>query len=117
MRCPVCSGELEERDVAPCYDCGHASSELGELSRGEHDYHVFTIFGQEIVLCDFCDADFGSYMPEYLGLPSGSPMDYPLELVRKVIAPRSSRDGYCVECQHRLAFQLFLKAVREYNSA
>jgi len=56
-----------ERAVAPCFDCGHEESELGELAAGEHEYHRYRIFDREIVLCDFCDADFGSYYPSFVG--------------------------------------------------
>ena len=63
--CPICGGSLQERTVAPCFDCGHAESELREFAAGEHEYHLYRVFGPEIVPCDFCDADFGSYYPSY----------------------------------------------------
>lgn len=113
MQCPICSGELHEIQVAPCFDCGHATGEIEECARGEHEYHTFSLWDQRLVLCDFCDADFGSYYPDYFGLPESSPQDYPLELVEIVDSPSISTDLYCPLCKRRLAFLQFLKAVRE----
>jgi len=115
--CPLCAGSLELIEVAPCFDCGHSPDELGELARAEHEYHVFEIWGHEIVLCDFCDADFGSYYPEYWGLPAGPLPDYPLTLLRKVDNPEIGRDGYCPSCKHRLAFLLFRVSAKAHNGA
>lgn len=109
--CPICATSLTRIRVAPCFDCGHSSAELDELANDEHDYHVFRLWGLELVLCDFCDADFGSYYPDYWGLPGGFPMDYPLELVGKVEQPVAGEDGYCPQCKHRLAFLDFRAAV------
>ena len=117
MQCPLCSDRLELRAVAPCFDCGHAPDELGELEREEHDYHRYELFGQTLVLCDFCDVDFASYYPEYLGLPEGSCRDYPLERLSKVDSPKPAEDWYCPSCQRRLAFVSFLVNAREHNSA
>ncbi len=111
-KCPICEGMMERRTVAPCYDCGHLPHELEELARGEHEYHHFSIYGQQIVLCDFCDADFGSYYPEYLGLSGKRPQEYPLELISKVVEPAQEEDGYCPACRHRAAFLTFLMNVR-----
>lgn len=113
--CPICGGALEDIEVAPCYDCGHEPAELDELSRREHEYFVYSCFGQEIVLCDFCDVDFGSYHPKYFGSKRAWPEDGPLERVRGIDDPRPARDGYCARCRHRKAFLSFLKAARKYN--
>jgi len=110
--CPICASSLEERAVAPCFDCGHSPSELEEFERGEHEYHVFSIWGHELVLCDFFDADFGSYHPDYFGLPAGPHPDYPLQLIQKVEQPSLAKDFYCPNCKHRLAFLIFLSKVR-----
>jgi hypothetical protein len=117
MECPICSGTLKEIQVAPCFDCGHAPDEIGECQRGEHEYHLFSLWSQELVLCDFCDADFGSYFPDYFGLPEGPPQDYPLELIAKVASPSIATDLYCTSCKQRLAFLKFLKAARTHNAA
>lgn len=118
MNCPICHGPLEQRQVAPCFDCGHDPSELEELLRGEHQYRWYLSFGQRIVLCDFCDADIGSYLPEYFGLPAGPcGGEYLLESLEPVADPRPAVDACCPACQHRLAFLLFLQAARESNAA
>lgn len=115
--CPICADPLEERTVAPCFDCGHSPSEIGEFERGEHDYHVFSIWGQKLVLCDFCDADFGSYFPDYFGLPEGPHPNYPLQLICELEHPSLVKDLYCQRCKHRLEFLSFLAKVRIQNAA
>jgi hypothetical protein len=116
MLCPICKGSLEMRKVAPCYDCGHFPEELVELERGQYEYHVFKLFGQEFVLCDFCDADFDSYDYDYLGVPEEFENNFPLELIAKVEDPHSEEDGYCTKCKHRQAFLVFLKNLRDYHT-
>lgn len=115
MHCPICSAAMTDRTVAPCYDCGHAESEIGEFERGEHEYNVFELWRHELVLCDFCCADFGSYFPEYWGLASGPPAEYPLNYLRPVPSPALATDAYCPECNHRLAFLRVLAEVRGQN--
>lgn len=105
--CPLCAGPLTLIEVAPCFDCGHVPRELDECRRGEHEYHVFELWGRELVLCDFCDADFGSYFPDYWGLPEGPLPDYPLQLIRRVEHPDIAQDMYCAACRKRQAFLLF----------
>ena len=105
--CPLCTGPLSPIEVAPCFDCGHAPRELDECRRGEHEYYVVELWGRELVLCDFCYADFGSYFPDYWGLPDGPLPDYPLRIVRDVEKLAVAQDMYCPTCQHRLAFLRF----------
>ena len=111
--CPICSTPLKPIRAAPCFDCGHASSELDECVADSHEYHLFRIWGEEIVLCDFCDADFGSYYPDYWGLSGNTPgeQSYELELLEKLVSPRVSEDLYCPSCERRLAFLRFRAAV------
>ncbi|MDG3414910.1 hypothetical protein P5E37_29165 [Vibrio parahaemolyticus] len=117
MKCPICNSVMESIDVAPCWDCGHSRRELEELHNDEHEYFIYKIFGTEIVLCDFCDADFDSYYPEYFGLPEGLPQSYPFSSQRTLLKdPKVQLDYYCSECQHRLKFLNFLKEVRIKNS-
>ncbi|WP_202845214.1 hypothetical protein [Luteimonas saliphila] len=115
--CPLCSTELQRINVAPCFDCGHLPTELEHLAQGQHEYHVFEIWGHEIVLCDFCDADFGSYFPEYWGMPQGPHPDYPLRLICKLDNLGISQDLYCGSCNRRLAFLLFRQHVLAHNAA
>lgn len=114
-QCPICYSTLESRPVAPCWDCGHAETELADLAAGEHTYHEFRAFGQHsVILCDFCMVDFGSYYPSYFGLPDrGQLVGQVLDLVRSVDPTGYPiTDSYCEPCGHRLAFLRFLAAVR-----
>ncbi len=116
MLCPICNENLEMRKVAPCFDCGHEPRELKELAKGEHTYSLFTIYGQKLVLCDFCDADFDSYDHDYFGLPERSANNYPLKHISNLDSPKSSEDSFCKKCDRRLAFLGFLKNIRDINS-
>lgn len=114
--CPICAGELQKIAVAPCFDCGHAPSELKECKRGEHSYNVWQLWEKELVLCDFCDADFDSYSNDYWGLPANAPThNFPLQWLRKVERPRIEEDFYCQSCKHRLAFILFRQHALQHN--
>ena len=113
-QCPLCSTELEQRNVAPCWDCGHAENELEELKAGEHTYAEYCAFGIEnLILCDFCDADFGSYLPEYFALPNTGYVipSESLQFVKDIVEPREEIDLYCSECNHRLIFIKFRESV------
>ena len=114
--CPICSTELQSITVAPCFDCGHAPAEVEQFARGEHRYHVFELWGREIVLCDFCDADFGSYFPDYWGMPQRPHPDYPLRLVRALESPATGQDFYCGNCKHRLAFLVFRQHAKTHHA-
>ena len=115
--CPICDGPTEVRSVAPCFDCGHEPREIGEFRRGEHSFALYSLLGVELVLCDFCDADFGSYVPEYLGFPIEAAHDYPLVLERGLPDPSLSSDHYCPTCGHRRAFLVALREVRARAAA
>ena len=108
---------MTDRAAAPCYDCGHSESEIGEFERGEHEYNVFDLWGHELVLCDFCDADFGSYFPEHWGLPPGPLPEYPLNHLHLLALPTLTTDACCPTCNHRLAFLKVLAAARAKNAA
>lgn len=116
MNCPICNDDMITIEVAPCYDCGHLAIEIDEMKKGEHEYYHYKIFDVDIVLCDFCDADFDSYEPRYFGLSDAHPQDYPFSENRTRIKKiETQKDDYCENCQHRLAFLRFLKTVRETN--
>ena len=114
--CPICYGLLETREVAPCYDCGHDPKELEHLSEGRHTYAVMNVFGVDIVLCSFCQVDFSSYRPTYFGRASRAHFGRELAFVRDELNPRPTKDRYCPECGHRLAFLRFLAKARETAS-
>ncbi len=118
--CHICYLGMESRAVAPCYDCGHRESELLELATGDHVYREYRAFGHySLILCDFCDVDFGSYHPSYFNLPGQTAtVGEVLELVRTIDpTPYPIADSYCDSCGHRLAFLKFLSAVRERHSS
>lgn len=119
QRCPICNGQLEVRDVAPCWDCGALPEELDEFTRGEHEYSEWEVFpGLTAVLCDFCDADFASYDPTYFGLPKESRVEMErMEPLRKLEGLSITKDGYCPECRQRLAFLEFISQARRQNRA
>ena len=69
-QCPVCFDFLETKEIAPCMDCGHFEEEIEHALSGKHTYAELRIFGDlTLVLCNFCMVDFGSYHPDFFGLP------------------------------------------------
>ena len=68
-QCPECGEELEVVDAAPCDDCGWDPVEVEHFQAKNHTYGVFEVYGSKLTLCNFCEADFSSYDPEYWGLP------------------------------------------------
>lgn len=87
------------------------------MDEGRHEYREYRAFGRHaIILCDFCDVDFQSYMPSYFGLPDGRSLGNALDLVRTIDPrPYPIADGYCETCAKRLAFLKFLADVRRYH--
>lgn len=85
---------MELCTVAPCFDCGNLEQELADLAAGRHEYRWYEIFGQRIILCDFCDVDFGSYYPDFFGLPGARPgaANYQLRFIKQVWNPQSETD-------------------------
>lgn len=115
--CPICYTALESREVAPCWDCGHRPNELAECAAGRHRYHEFRAFGAlPIVLCDFCDTDFGSYYASAFESSAKGLVGDVLELLREVTPQtQPARDKYCPVCDHRLAFLEFRAAAIELH--
>lgn len=105
------------KNVTPCYDCGDESCEIDEFKNGDHAYSKWEVFpGHQMVLCDFCDADFGSYQFEYWGF--SEPVNFDLgddHFINDITNPQIEKDWCCSECKHRLAFLKVLKAVRTEN--
>ena len=116
--CPLCHGELETREVAPCHECGAIPEEKEHLAQGEHTYREYEVFPPlRLILCDFCDVDFGSYDPTFFGLPRGTRIGYqhfvPLEPVQH---PALAHDKYCAACGHRLKFLRFVADARRQHA-
>jgi DNA-directed RNA polymerase subunit RPC12/RpoP len=107
---------MELRECSPCFDCGHEPNEIEHFNNNEHEYYVVKVFGLEIQLCDFCDADFGSYNPSYFGLKEG-PVEKHMSasFSDKISKPVIEKDYVCQQCSHRLKFLEFLKKARDIN--
>jgi hypothetical protein len=85
--CPLCHGELEVRDVAPCDECGAVAEELEHFKSGKHSYAEYEVFPRlKLTLCNFCDVDFGSRDPTFFGLPRSARIGYEfMRLVRPIL--------------------------------
>ncbi|SRR5579871_3490005 len=116
--CPICYGELEVRELAPCDDCGGSPEELDHVQDGLHKYAVFEVFpGLELTLCDFCCVDFGSYNPEFFGLSKNSRIGFgKMNFVRAVDQPSLRMGKVCTQCGLRLTFAKFVAVARERHS-
>ena len=117
--CPLCATELATINVAPCQECGHLPEEIEHALSGKHTYAEMRIFGNlNLILCDFCQVDFGSFQPEYFGLPHDANIDYgKMQLVREVPEIFIGQDKSCPQCNLRLKFVKFVIAAREFHGA
>lgn len=118
-QCPLCSSPLEAREVAPCMDCGHDPVELQHFTEGKHTFAEYRIFGSlSLVLCDFCQVDFGSYDPTYFGLPATARIGFGhMSLIRDYQPPQQTFDKVCPECHRRLSFLQFVSNARELHQS
>ena len=116
--CPLCYGSLEVREVAPCEDCGGDPTEIEHFRRGKHTYSEYEVFpGLKLVLCNFCDVDFGSYDPTFFGLPAQIHIGYgKMRQLRTLDSPTIEKDKYCPSCKRRLAFLRFVSQARDANA-
>jgi hypothetical protein len=105
------------RDVAPCYDCGALLNELEHLREGRHTYSQVKLFGDNIVLCNFCKADFDSYSPSYFHRSGRLRFSQQMSTVSEITQPTISRDKYCPTCHRRLAFLRWLAHALETADA
>lgn len=117
--CPVCCGLLEVRELAPCDDCGGRPTELEHFREGRHTFTIFAVFpGLELTLCDFCSLDFGSYKPEFFGLPKNSRIGFDkMNFVRSVDNPSVNLGKICTQCGLRLSFAKFVVQARERHAS
>jgi hypothetical protein len=115
--CPLCHSELEVADVAPCAECGHLAQEIEHALAGKHTCAEMRIFGDlSLVLCDFCQVDFGSFHPEFFGLPPKAEIGYAkMQFMRSVPEVFLGKDKYCPQCNLRLAFLKFVVAARQLH--
>jgi hypothetical protein len=74
MKCPICNYKMNITLTTPCFDCGDEKEEVeciaqdkplfaGEEKTTFAEHEMFP--WHKMILCDFCDADFGSYSPDY----------------------------------------------------
>ncbi len=111
--CPICFTPMTVRDVAPCHDCGAFPQELEHLAQGIHVYREYEVLGHPLILCNFCDVDFGSYDPTYFGrLPRERVYLPSFQYLRDIENPSPGKDHYCPTCNRRRAFLEWLAAVR-----
>jgi hypothetical protein len=117
-QCPVCFDFLEVKEVAPCFECGHREQEIEHALTGKHTYAEMRIFGDlMLVLCNFCMVDFGSYHPEFFGLPPSADIGFhKMQMVKELDKIEITKDKYCPTCEHRIQFLDFLVAARELHS-
>ncbi|GDY14445.1 hypothetical protein LBMAG53_33230 [Planctomycetota bacterium] len=112
--CPECFEPLEVRDVTPCQDCGWEPHEREHMAIGMHYYCEYEVFpGHQLILCNFCAVDFGSYDETYFGLPRGTRIGYQYMRFIRSIEPRMGKDKFCNTCKRSLSFLRFLNAVRQ----
>src|SRR5262245_22994042 len=109
-QCPLCFAPLEAREVAPCMECGAFPEELQHFAEGRHTYAEYRIFGElSLVLCNFCQVDFGSNDPRYFGLAENVRIGFEkMSLVRNVDPSPVTYDQVCPVCKHRLAYLRFV---------
>jgi hypothetical protein len=113
--CPLCQSEMAWRDVSPCMECGGDSRELRMLDDRAHSYDEVKIFGQfPIVLCDFCQIDFGTNSAYFFGLPRHQHLGFNDLQVQRPVAPRLSQDWVCNGCGYRAAFMDFVLRLRAH---
>ena len=117
--CPLCYSLLEVADVAPCMECGNRVKEVEHAREGKHTYAEVQIFGDlTLVLCEFCQVDFGSFNPEVFGLPRGTRIGYDkMQFLRDVTEVRIAKDKVCPQCEYRLPFLRFVQRAREFHQS
>lgn len=117
-QCPICFGELEPRDCAPCDDCGwDVPTEIEHLKEGIHTYTTYEVYqGLRLTLCNFCAVDFGSYKSEYFGFENKRRIDFfDFNFVKQIEYPVVVKDKFCHECSARLKFLKFVTEIRKLN--
>jgi hypothetical protein len=96
--CPICAGELEVRDVKPCFVCG-----AWEMDDRNLEYHDFEIRdgGHKLTLCHIC------WLEEILSnqgdLKDRLRISTSQDLRECLPLERQKKDKYCETCRTRLA--------------
>ena len=114
-KCPLCSITMKKSDVAPCIECGHLEEELEHFRQGQHEYFLCEPFKRfEIVLCDFCWADFGSISPHYFGLKDPKQNNNLMPRLQKIGDPKIEKGWVCKNCQAREPWLVFVQNCRNH---
>ena len=112
-QCPLCAAPMVWRPVSPCMECGADPRELKMLQDAAHSYHQVLVFGRfPVVLCDFCQIDFGTYPSYFFGLPRHHPLGFNDLVEVGSVAPVLEADWVCDSCGYRLEFLKFVTALR-----
>jgi hypothetical protein len=116
--CPLCFTKLQVRDVAPCAECGHLPEEIAHALAGKHKYAEMRICNAlTVILCDYCQVDFGSHDADFLGLSGKKRIGFgEMVFVRAIENIHIGKDKYCHQCGYRLAFLDFIARVRKLHA-
>lgn len=97
-------------------ECGADEFELDHyLDHNYNEYELF--FGLRLVLCDFCDVDFGSYDPTFFGFKNRKSLGFEhFHFIREVTDKTMHYDKYCPKCVYRLPFLKFVMESRKMNN-
>lgn len=124
--CPLCFEELEVVETTPCIACGNFDFNIEVLKQDiaesyAHDSVNFANYRafdkHEIILCDLCPFDMSSFDPEVFGLEKSkaiSPSDF--QFLTAIENPSIERDKFCLACNMRLAYLLFVEKAQKANA-
>jgi len=117
-QCPICYTELEIRDCAPCDDCGWDPQELEHFKANQHVYRTYEIYkGLRLTLCNICDVDFGSYLPETFGFKDRQRIGFQdFHLIKDIKNPQIQNCKFCPECKRTLRFLNFQFDIKQLNT-
>jgi hypothetical protein len=111
--CPVCYAQLAVREVTPCWVCGGEPVEVESARSGEHHYALLRIGERQVLLCSFCQEDFGSDEPTWWRADMrAQPGCEKLEYLHAVDQQSTVRDKFCDQCGKRLAYLKFMQSTR-----
>lgn len=97
-------------EVTPCYSCGGNPREKED----KHDFYKCKIKDIDVILCDFCYADFPGHTPSYFGLKYNSELDDILKLESKTnLDNNGGTDLVCPKCNMRLVWQKTIQDIRK----
>jgi len=98
QRCPVCFGELEVREVNPCFVCGGWPAV--PPSKPEHHF-LLRDTRARITLCHFCWLE--EVLSDQGDLKARLKIKSELDLVDTADAPTQEIDKFCTTCNRRFA--------------